>query len=74
VDVLPEDAVVRSGENEFVFVEQSPLHFEMQKVQTGTVSDGFVQILQGSGALKGRKVVIKNAYALLMKKENTADE
>lgn len=74
VDVLPEAAVVRSGDSEFVFVEQTPMHYEMQKVQTGTTSEGFVQILPGGPSLKGRKVVVRNAYAILMKKENVPEE
>lgn len=70
---VPEDAVVRWENKSFVFVERDPGNFEMVEIQPGMVKDGFQQI-SGPGMGAGLKVVVRNAYALLMKMKNAGEE
>ncbi len=73
---VPEDAVVRWENRHFVFVEQAPGSFELQEVELGASADGFVQVEPKAERLDltQARVVLKNAYALLMKMKNTLEE
>ena len=53
--VVPEAAIVRSGEREQVFVVREPGKFEPREVTLGQNSDGWVQVLSGVAA--GEEVV-----------------
>ena len=70
---VPEEALVRFGNFEFVFVELKKNHFEMIKVKTGAKENGFVEI-KNSEKLNNQPIVTKGAYSLLMKLKNTDDE
>ena len=70
---LPEDAIVRYGEKFYVFEEKSKNLFEIKEVQTGITDNGFTEI-KNPGAITGKTLVLKNAYALLSKLKNTTDE
>ncbi|WP_353719771.1 efflux RND transporter periplasmic adaptor subunit [Dyadobacter sp. 676] len=70
---VPEDAVVRWENKSFVFVERDPGSFEMIEIAPGAVKDGFQQV-GGAGIRAESKVVVRNAYAVLMKMKNTGDE
>lgn len=70
---VPEEALVRFGNFEYVFVELKKNHFEMIEVKTGAKENGFVEIIN-SKKLTNQSVVIKGAYSLLMKLKNTDDE
>ena len=61
--VLPDAAIVRSGEREQVFVVRAPGKFEPREVILGQSSDGWVQVLKGVKA--GEEVV---ASALLFER------
>lgn len=74
VPALPESAVVRYEQREFVFVESSAGVFDMKVVRTGEKEDGFVEIIGGAEALEGRTLVIRNAYSLLGALKNKAEE
>ncbi len=69
---LPEEAVVRFGNSEFVFVELKKGNYEMMEVQTGGKEKGYVEIINSEN-LKNRPIVIKGAYSLLMKLKNTEE-
>ncbi len=72
--VLPEDAVVRYGNKQYIFVAKTGNQYEMKEVQTGAAENGFIAINKAEGVdLKTQKVVTKNAYTLLMKLKNTTD-
>lgn len=71
---LPESAVVRYEQREFVFVESSPGVFDMKEVRTGEKEDGFVEIIGGGEALEGRTLALRNAYSLLGALKNKAEE
>lgn len=69
---VPEEAVVRFGNSEYVFVELKKNEFEMIEVKTGIKETGFIEIVD-SDKLKGQIIVVKGAYSLLMKLKNTED-
>lgn len=71
VQFVPEDAVVSFENRDYVFLASSGMKFVMTEIRTGDVSDGKIAI---GTDLKGRKVVLKGAYSLLMKLKNTVDE
>lgn len=72
---VPESAVVNWENRFFVFVQKAPGDFELTEVDTGAGSGGFVQISpKGDTDLEAANLVLENAYALLMKMKNTAEE
>lgn len=71
VQFLPEDAVVSYENKDFVFEEIAERKFKMIEVMIGEASENKIAILTD---LKGKKIVIKGAYSLLMKMKNTSDE
>ncbi len=74
VPALPEAAVVRFEQREYVFVESAAGVFDMIVIRTGDREDGMVEILEGAERLEGRKLVIQNAYSLLGALKNKAEE
>jgi len=70
---LPEESIVGFEGKNYVFLETAKQKYEMHPVTTGTQENGYVQILNGS-ELKGKNIVVKNAYTLLMKLKNAAEE
>jgi hypothetical protein len=56
-----------------VFISSGADKFNMTEVQTGIRNNGLIQILNPD-VMKGQKVVVKNAYAVLGAAKNTADE
>lgn len=72
---VPENAVVRWENRHFVFVQKSPGDFELTEVDTGASKEGYLRILpKGDNNLDAAELVLENAYALLMKMKNTAEE
>lgn len=70
---LPEEAVVDYMGKRYVFVNPSGENFDMVEVETGIRSNGRIQILNPQ-VMKGQKVVVKNAYAVLGAAKNTGEE
>ncbi len=70
---VTEDAIVRSKENEYVFIELSNRQYRRCKIQRGTTNNGLVEILNDGENLTQKKVVTKNAWSLLMAMENTTE-
>jgi len=60
--VIPEEAVVRSGEREQVFVVRAPGKFEPRAVQLGVSSQGLVQVTEGLSA--GERVVTSSQFLI----------
>ncbi|NCU02436.1 MAG: efflux RND transporter periplasmic adaptor subunit [Chitinophagaceae bacterium] len=71
--VLPEDAVVRFENKNYVFVKRAEYSFVMQEVQTGIAESGFVEIVNIDD-LKDKEVVGKGAYTLLMSLKNKTED
>lgn len=70
---VPEGAVVRWENKHYVFSDNGKGSFDMTEIKPGVLSDGKQQI-EGIGIDSNTKLVIKNAYALLMKIKNTEEE
>lgn len=72
---LPEAAVVRFENKEFVFCRKENNIFEMVPVKTGSQENGYIEIItSGADNLVNQQIVVKGAYSLLMKMKNTAEE
>lgn len=70
---LPEDAVVRFEGKQYAFTKIGDATFDMVEVQTGITENGFIEITNGDG-LKGKTMVVKGAYTLLMALKNKSEE
>lgn len=72
VAAIPNEALVSYENKDYVFVQVNKQTFKMTAVNKGQSIAGFTAI--PDAALKGKKIVIKGAYSLLMKLKNTIDE
>lgn len=70
---VPEDAVVRMGEKQFVFLDKGQNTFELTEVKTGIAGEGSVQISANKTDLLNESLITKNAYAAFMKLSNRAE-
>ncbi|MEI8110894.1 MAG: efflux RND transporter periplasmic adaptor subunit [Chitinophagia bacterium] len=71
--VLPDAAVVRYNNRNFLFIQSDSLHFVMKEVEVGISENGFTQLLNSEG-LRGNKIVTKGSYTLLMALKNKSEE
>jgi cobalt-zinc-cadmium efflux system membrane fusion protein len=71
VKALPEEAIVKWQNKDYVFVKQSATNFKLVPVNTGMNVNGLVEI---KSDLNNQQVVLKNAFTLLMKLKNNGDE
>lgn len=72
---VPEEAVVRYNNKQYLFVVKGDKTYEMQEVTTGSVQQGYIAIADAKGSdLVNANVVLKNAYTLLMKLKNAGEE
>jgi len=73
--VVPEDALVRYGGRQYVFVANGHYQFEMKEVETGGSENGFIEIkARDDDNWLTKKVAAKNTYALLGKLKNKVEE
>jgi len=73
VYALPEEAIVRFENNQYIFLSESETTFTIQEVKTGNSENGFIEIISGE-KLIDKKVVMKGAYNLLMTMKNKVEE
>lgn len=74
-EVLPDDAIVRWQNKFYVFRVKDQLSFEMVEVLPGGSNGGYTAITPADNvSFTGKKFVTKNAYTLLMKLKNSAEE
>ncbi len=72
---LPEEAVVRYQNQQYVFVRKDSSVFEMLSIKTGSHTNGYVEVLPPADTdLSRQAIVSRGAYTLLMKLKNTAEE
>jgi cobalt-zinc-cadmium efflux system membrane fusion protein len=71
---VPEEAVMRTGEGQAVFVERADGSYELVPVRTGAVEYGHVELLDPAPPLMERPVVVKGAFTLLSAMLNTAGD
>ncbi len=71
VYVVPEEAIIKEGEQSFVFIldkdvkaEENKLRYKMTPVSTGITDLGFVEVNFPTNVSKDAKVVTKGAYTL----------
>ena len=74
VSCVPEDAVVRYANKQYVFVEAGKNQFELTEVLTGSSNEGLVELKDAQNTLKGKKLIISNAFTALSKLKNVSDE
>ncbi|MDX8382992.1 MAG: efflux RND transporter periplasmic adaptor subunit, partial [Ghiorsea sp.] len=60
--VVPSEAIVRTGEQQQVFVQRSPGQYEPRKVVVGVDSEGEAQVLEGLKA--GERVVTSSQFLI----------
>lgn len=72
VNALPAAAIVKWQNKPFVFIENAIGNYVMVPVVVGLESKGMVEVISGIAA--SDKVVIANAYTLLMKLKNSVEE
>lgn len=71
VTAVPDDAVVKWENKQYVFVAVGADKFIMIPVQTGASNGGYTAIKTDIG---DKKIVTENAYSLLMKMKNSGEE
>jgi membrane fusion protein, heavy metal efflux system len=73
---LPEEAIVRFGNKQYVFAAKDSGIFEMVEAQTGNSEHGFTALQPGPVLPhpENQTFVTNGAYALLMKLKNKAEE
>jgi cobalt-zinc-cadmium efflux system membrane fusion protein len=70
---VPEESVVLYGGKQHLFIDEGSRNFSMQEVETGTKENGFIEVMN-SETLRGKKIVVKGAYTLLMALKNKQEE
>ena len=65
VDAVPDEAVVRLGNKQYIFVRKSDNVVEMKAVVTGLSKDGKTALLSGNEGIPAGSIVLNNAYTLM---------
>ena len=68
---VPDDAIVRWQNKHYVFAAEAGNKFVLTPVEPGDSHDGYTAI---NSELAGKKVVVRNAYTLLMHMKNGGEE
>lgn len=68
---VPQSAVVKWENKNYVFSSEGNNKFRMVKVETGAETNGFIEV---KSALTTGALVTKNAYTILMKMKNSGEE
>jgi membrane fusion protein, heavy metal efflux system len=71
---VPEEAVVRYGNKQYIVQAMGKNAFQLMNVETGIRENDRVAVSVTNGELKDMQVVTKNAYAVLGKMKNTEEE
>lgn len=71
--LVPEEAIVRFADQQYIFIQKTTAQFEMTAVKTGNTNEGKTAISADNSNLTGTTIVTKNAYALLMKLKNKSE-
>lgn len=71
--LVPESAVVRWQNRHYIFLDQGEGMFQMEPVEIGLLQNGKQQIFPKTD-LSNRNIAVQNAYSLLMKMKNSAEE
>jgi cobalt-zinc-cadmium efflux system membrane fusion protein len=71
---VPEDAVVRYGNQQYIVQVTGKNNFQLVNVATGIREKDRVAVSTKNNELSGMQVVTKNAYAVLGKMKNATEE
>jgi membrane fusion protein, heavy metal efflux system len=71
---VPEEAVVRYGNQQYIVQAMGKNAFQLMNVETGIRENNRVAVSATNGELKDMQVVTRNAYAVLGKMKNTEEE
>jgi cobalt-zinc-cadmium efflux system membrane fusion protein len=72
--VIPEDAIVETGNKKYIYITVGVSKFKMIEVSTGQISQGFVEILSDPNSFKKDSIVVGNAYKLYLINNMDSDE
>ncbi|WEK37701.1 MAG: efflux RND transporter periplasmic adaptor subunit [Candidatus Pseudobacter hemicellulosilyticus] len=70
VPAVPDEALVKWENNQYVFVVDGPGHFTMTRVKVGGSDEGYTELQTPVE----KQIVTRNAYSLLMKLKNAGEE
>ena len=70
---VPEGAVVRLADAEYIYVQKSEGTFQRAAITSGIERDGWIEILTSEIDLKERKLITAKAWSALMLQENTGE-
>ncbi|MCK6639402.1 MAG: efflux RND transporter periplasmic adaptor subunit [Bacteroidia bacterium] len=70
---VPEGAVVRLADAEYIYVQKSEGTFQRAAITSGIERDGWIEILTSEIDLKESKLITANAWSALMLQENTGE-
>ncbi|MBK7100639.1 MAG: efflux RND transporter periplasmic adaptor subunit [Flavobacteriales bacterium] len=71
---VPEEAVVRSGNGQAVFIANVDGSYTMVPLTTGANEYGYIELVEPSTELRERPLVLKGAYSLLSSLKNSGEE
>ena len=74
VNAVPDEAVVRLGNKQYVFIRKSDNVVEMKPVVTGLSKDGKTELVSGIEGLPAGAVVLNQAYKLMGILKNSGEE
>lgn len=72
--LVPEEAVVRSIDKEYIFIDKGNNQFEITPVMTGNTANGKTAISAANIDLLNQNIITTNAYAALMKLKNKEED
>ncbi len=73
VTALPDEAIVRFENNQYLFTADGENRFTLYTVKTGDSENGFIEIFPGSDLI-GKKIVVEGSYTLLMSLKNKSED
>jgi cobalt-zinc-cadmium efflux system membrane fusion protein len=71
--VLPEKAVLRYENKQYIFIAKENNQFQMLEIRTGYTENGLVEVIN-SDSLINQPIVVKGAYNLLMAIKNSSNK
>jgi cobalt-zinc-cadmium efflux system membrane fusion protein len=72
--VLPEEAIIATGDKKFIFLNIAKLTFKMMEISTGAINNGYVEILSDTNQFKAGSIVTAHAQKLFAIKSVSDDE
>lgn len=74
VDAVPDEAVVRLGNKQYIFIRKSDNVVEMKPVVTGLAKDGKTELVSGHEGVAAGSIVLNQAYKLMGILKNSGEE